>query len=274
MKAEGASRRCFTFNELLAVIAALLLMGSLAAPTLVEIRTMSRQSACKDSLVTMARLNILYAGDCGRYVPAASSERLRWHGELPAERSGRADFTKSPLAKYLSKHERLRACPLFEDVISLSPPAAEKGGFGYGYNENIGSQRAVSADLDMWTPECRGSGIAPSEIQSPQKTLMFAESASRADLLGDPDVNGTLVEMSFIRSFDTYNRGRPCWGSPDPTTHFRHGGQAASAWADGRLSMEPMGASKDGWPAGGIGYIGSRSKPCFVPKTPQRKEEP
>ncbi len=269
------SRRSFTFNELLAVIAALLLIGSLAAPSIAEIGEMSRQSSCKDNLVTLARLNILYAGDCGRYAPASPGERSRWHGELPKEREGTPDASKSPFAGYLSKHERLRACPLFENVCASSPPAIEKGGRGYGYNENIGSLRAVSADFDLWTPECRRTGIAPSELQSPQKTAMFAESASKADPLGDPDVEGEIVEMAFIRSFDSYNRGRPSWGSPDPTIHFRHLGQAACAWADGHLSMEPMGASKGSWVKSRIGYIGSRSKPEFVPKTPPpRKEEP
>lgn len=263
----------FTLNELLAVLFATLLLASLMAPTLIEIRALSKQAACVDNLMAIGKANLLYLSDNGRYVPASPGGPLRWHGALREEPEKPPEFSKSPLRPYLKGFGAIRSCPFFERIADESRPAPEKGGGGYGYNENIGSLRAVQREFDLWDPRCKALGVKSAELLKPRGAVMFAESASKANERGELDVSGRLVEAAFCKSYDFYNRGKPVWGTPEPSIHFRHGGMANVAWCDGHISAESPGGGKGGWSKDGIGFIGSRSNSGFVPRTPPAPEE-
>ena len=266
------NRRTFTLNELLFIVFVFLLLASLLAPSLIEINVLYKQTSCTDNLIVLAKENMLYAEDGGHYAPASLNAQIRWHGALREDINKRPDITKSPLRPYMKGLRALRPCPLFEDIADASAPAPEKGGGGYGYNENIGSLRAVQTDYDLWEEQCRQAGILPSELSLPRGTVMFAETATKANSLGALDFSGNFVENSFCKSYDTYNRGRPAWGTPVPTIHFRHSGRALVAWCDGHISSESPGGSKDDWIKVGIGFVGTRTSPGFVPRTPSREE--
>ncbi len=265
---KGAWLSPFTLNELLAVLFALLLLSSLLAPALIEIRVLYRQAECADNLMALGKANLLYLSDCGRFAPASSEGMLRWHGALREEPGKRPDFVRSPLRPYMKGFGAIRSCPLFSEAADASYPAPEKGGGGYGYNQNIGSLRATQSEFDLWDPRCRASGIKLSDLQTPRATVMFAETATKADEQGALDISGRFVEASMCKSYDTYNRGKPVWGTPTPTIHFRHSGTAYVAWCDGHISAESPGGSKAEWGKQGIGFIGTRANPGFVPKTP------
>ena len=273
-KASGKARLGhFTLNELLAVLFALLLLATLLAPTLVEIKVLYRQAECIDNLISLGRANNLYSADCGRFAPASPGTSRRWHGSLRDEQGKRPDVMTSPLRPYMKGlGSAMRPCPLFANTANASAPAPEKGGGGYGYNENVGSLRAVQAELDLWDPRCKASGILISDLPNPRGVVMFAETAAKANPQGMLDINGSFVEASMCKSYDTYNRGKPVWGTPEPTIHFRHSGKAYIVWCDGHISNGTPGGSKGDWSKEGLGFLGSRAFPNFVPRTPPQPE--
>ncbi len=267
--------KAFTLNELLFALLALILLLCVVVPYLADIRRSLMQSSCVDNLMTLYKLNSLYAEDFGRYAPSAADATRRWHGELNENPAKRPDETQSPFRHYLGKRNGyFKACPAFEKVVDASVKAKERGGNGYGYNENVGSLRVVRKDLDLWDPACKAAGLAPKELGRPKDVLMFSDTATRVDGNGDPDPYGTEAENAFCVSYDTYNRGRPAWGTPEPTMHFRHGGAAMTAWCDGRISAElPQGTKGEWFKNQATGFIGTRTYPLFVPELQLQDEE-
>lgn len=274
MAYRKGARAPFTLNELLATLFALLLLATLVAPSLIEIKVLYRQSACIDNLILLGKANALYAADCGRFAPAAADAMHRWHGVLREEPDKLPDAVGSPLRPYTKGLGAMRACPLFEDIADASAPAPEKGGKGYGYNENVGSLRAVQTEFNLWDPRCKAAGILPSDLPSPRGVAMFVETAAKANDEGRLDMNGRFVEAAMCKSYDTYNKGRPVWGTPVPTIHFRHSGRAYVAWCDGHIGSEAPGGTKGAWGAQGLGFLGTRIQPAFLPRLPEIAEAP
>jgi len=271
-KATAKEVKPFTLNELLAIAIALMLLASLAAPSLMEAKAVFKKSLCMDNLIVLSKASQLYVDAAGCYAPAASDSLLRWHGQLREDLTKRPDSTKSPLRPFMKGLKALKPCPSFESEASDSRPAPEKGGGGYGYNENIGSLRAVQTEFDLWDPRCKASGILPGDLVTPRETALFTDTATRTDGQGEVDASGSLAESAFCKSYDIYNKGRPMWGTPNPTIHFRHQGSALIAWCDGHISSESPSRSKGEWGKSSLGFVGSRTHSAFLPRRPVKED--
>lgn len=258
-------KKPFTLNEILAVLAVLAILAVLVIPLFKEIAASAREAACRDSLVEIVRANFLYEKTYDMFVPASASASERWYGARPLN-EGTFLREKGPLAEFFKKSGFPDSCPILADYISPKPPvySGDNGGFGYGYNENIGSLRCVS-DLDNWSRGCRASGIAKENIANPSQTVMFTDSVSRFSASAYPDSKGAYVEFAFARSFDVFNRGKIAWGTPEPTVHFRHRAKASVVWADGHASMMEGRFTKDSWGLSNCGFLGSLDKNFFNP---------
>ena len=255
--------RRFTLNELLIIGAILCLAAALAIPAFAKIYASTKSTICQDRLLLIAKANILYAADNRRYAPAAPSDSIRWHGV----RDGKGFAPeKGPLHKYISKGGKIEDCPLVKDLMgSPSPLSREPGGWGYGYNENIGSLRYTETNADYWSPAVKALGLEPKTIKKPSSTAMFTETATLVDEKGETYIHGKLAEYAFCHSFSLVNRGKDAWASQEPTIHFRHQNRANAVWIDGHLSKELMRFSKDGWSQERLGFFGPQDNSLFDP---------
>lgn len=256
---------CFTFNELLIVITVLSILSSLLLPLLLSTRSVYKTSFCHDSLQRLAKANVLYTEDNKRYVPASIGQDFRWHGiRIGKPPSFHFDSKKGPLAPYL-KGEEMQRCPELNSMLKDGVPfCLESGGWGYGYNKNIGSLR-YDFESDNWTNQCEELGIKKNQIKKPDKIVMFTDSATKVDFSGYTDIQGKMSEYAFCESYDIINRETPAWGTPDPTIHFRHSGLCNTAWSDGHVSKEKMKYSKGEWGKSKLGFIGNRNNENFAP---------
>ena len=259
-------KKPFTLNEILAVLAVLSIMAVLVIPLFKDISASARESACRDSLIELVRANFLYEKTYDAFVPASASVSERWYGARLLN-DGNFSRENGPLAEFFKRSGFPAPCPLLSDFTDDGGRiySGDNGGSGYGYNENIGSLRCVNAEFDNWEKACRASGISKSDIVKPSGTVMFTDTISRFNSSGLPDVDGFYVEFAFARSFDTFNKGKPSWGTPEPTVHFRHRLKTSVVWADGHTSMEDARYTKDSWGLSHCAFLGSPDKNFFTP---------
>jgi prepilin-type processing-associated H-X9-DG protein len=256
----------FTRIEFLVLVAIASIASTIVLPLFIHMSAKMRLLACSDSLLQLSRANILYASDYGCYSPAATSDGRRWHGKK-MENGNYAAINPSEgfLSPFLRGVQPPLECPEMRSRLEdPPPPSAEKGGFGYGYNLNIGSLRCEPGH-DYWDPACESSGIKRNTVRNPGRTVVFADTGCRVNGVGESFIGGTLAEHAFAVSFHTLNRGYPLGGVNDPTLHFRHSGNVNIVWADGHVTQEPMIYSKGDWKQYGFGFIGTPNETFFDP---------
>src|SRR5262245_24800444 len=228
-------RQAFTLIELLIVMALLGVLASMLAASLSAARSSSMSTACAANIRQVSMANQLYAGEQDdRYCPGAADflgNLKRWHGVRP---NPSAAFRPEggPLTPYLGNDGRVRACPAFQPAIA----GFEAGGGGYGYNNDYvgvllgpsaGGALAVVSDL---------AGAPTQAVIRPGETVMFADSA-----FATPD---GVIEYSFVHArFQPAAPGQRF----DPSTHFRHDGDASVAWCDGHVDRQALSFS---WSSG------------------------
>jgi len=256
----------FTLNEFLLIITILCVLSIILFPFLFRARSAMKTVQCAETLKRLTAANSAYNDEQKCFAPAAISENYRWFGQKE-NRGGEPDFdfSDSPLYKYLGEDKRIKTCPSLAKLLKKNMPVYEKGGFGYGYNENIGSQRYYS-QYDFWEKQCQSSGVSKKKIKEPEKTVMFTDTATKIDASGNVYINGTFAEAGFCKSYFIFNKGTPEWGTPEPTIHFRHGGHANVSWVDGHVSREKMTFSKDDWGKSYIGFFGPKDNTLFDPE--------
>jgi prepilin-type processing-associated H-X9-DG protein len=257
--------RYFSLTDLLVILAVLSIISAITIPAFRAVREKMKTSICRDSILKITRANILYSSDFKHYAPAAIGNIFRWHG-IRKDRtfSSNFDIEKGPLYPYFGADKHIRTCPVMAEMVDNSIPACEKGGWGYGYNKNIGSKRYFSKH-DFWEPECEDSGVAVNEVKTPSQTIMFTDTATRVDSSGEIYLEGKIAEYAFCNSPEIINKGKPQWATPEPSIHFRHGGHAVCAWVDGHISLEKMSFSKENWGEDNIGFFGSLDNLFFSP---------
>lgn len=221
----------------LAIAGILAALVSRVAATALERGRMSR---CSSQLRQLAIANQSYADENRTYVPAAADlngkNLQRWHG---ARKNKKAPFdgTLGPLVPYIgTSGEALRACP----SLKIQSGAAAAAGFeascgGYGYNAiGVGSQTYV---LGMKS-QASATGMRPSQIQDPFKTIMFADTAFPQPYGKSPRY---VIEYSFAEPYHwVFKPGAESTFRADPSIHFRHAGRANVAWCDGHVSSERL----------------------------------
>ena len=234
--------KAFTLIELLVVISVVALLMAVLMPALAAARSGGKALVCKSNLRQLLIASIGYATENdGSYVPAASdmwdnAGLHRWHGRRDALDEP-FDPLRGPLASYLADGQ-VKECPAKLDFTRGGDwnTNFEQGCGGYGYNMTyIGSR--------LWQSGVNAAGTSKNacaattrmtEIASPGRTLMFADTAMSND-------GKSLIEYSFAEPPFTVYNGRPLSSFyMSPSIHFRHKGRANIGWADGHIDPRKM----------------------------------
>jgi len=261
----------FTLIELLVVVAIIALLVSIMLPALNEAKEAANKALCAVNLHSLALANCLYASNYnGFFVPGASdmdwfsAGQYRWHGYRDTVNDP-FDPLKGPLSPYFQDGD-MKECPSYQDFIKTGgqADAFESGAGGYGYNRDyVGSRVRWTGDFNAIA-----SGARDTEIPTLINTVMFADAA-----MAKGDANGEyLIEYSFVQPPYYLNGDQlaPEWGTPFPSIHFRHRGQADVAWCDGHVDQREMdfsypgvtwyGAEPEKW---NIGWFGPKDNSLF-----------
>jgi prepilin-type processing-associated H-X9-DG protein len=196
-----------------------------------------------------------------RYPPGARDihQNLhRWHGTRAS--TGEAfDPSHGPLTSYLGSDAlsvAMRECPTFAPVareLRSRGDGFETGCGGYGYNNAfVGVVRERKPD-GTWTVASDATGSRSTRFAAPSRTIGFTDAA----LLTDAVIEYSFAEPRLWPDAPQY--------APDPSVHFRHGGEASVAWLDGHVSSERMSQTVDGWYSeghsgeAGLGWFGTET---------------
>jgi len=238
-------QKAFTLIELLVVISIITLLMAILVPALAAARIGTRALVCKSNLRQILIANIGYANESdGFYVPAASdmwdnAGLHRWHGVRDALDEP-FDPLRGPLIEYLAD-DRVKECPAKVDFVKGQDwdTNFEQGGGGYGYNMTyIGSrlwQNGINS-IQAWK-DAYATTTRMTEIASPGKTLMFADTAMA-------NAQRSLIEYSFAEPPFNVHNGRPVTSFyMSPSIHFRHRARANIGLADGHIESRQMAQS-------------------------------
>lgn len=220
----------FTLVELLAVVAVLAVLAALLLPAVTRATTFARTATCASNLRQMFVAYVGYAQDHdGEFFPWSERQAdgtLWYWGFEPTGagggEGGRAiDRSRARLAPYIGA-DTVETCPNFPYRSTKFKRKFQTSTYGYGLNVH----------LIRDTPEQRASGVSRwGGIARPADTLLWADAAqvNRFQPPATP-ANPLLEEWYYIAN-------RPGeW----PTTHFRHGGKANTAFCDGSIrALEP-----------------------------------
>ena len=256
----------FTLVELLVVIAVIATLVGLLLASLAGSREAARGVVCGSSTRQLAAAVMMHGGDNKSLAPAGApnflANRTRWFG---SRLGGFGVFGSQggTMSAYLEAAGSLRSCPSFakrlEDLASR--PAAgggfERGCGGYGYNNAyVGVRRG--GDGVVLTDR---TGERLERFARPTGTLLFSDTAFAAGTEGEASV----IEYSFAEPRwmpDAVGRG----GSglavvtgtrPDPSIHFRHGGNTRAARAASGGAGGLGGATNVAWLDG---HVSSHSR--------------
>jgi len=204
------TKRAFTLIELLVVIAVVAILASILFPVFASARNKANQAKCLSNLKQIAAAWMLYSEDYnGRACPS-----YYWHnGNLY---SWDVSFVKSVrkvglLGPY-TKTEALNGCPSFKGN------GWDRAYTGYAYNATyIGGDcvREGSSSTFIRQP------CLIAEISKPAHTVVFADAG-----FGNPVSACNYLRAPSDRTSGTFRNG---------TLHFRHGGFANVAYADGSV---------------------------------------
>lgn len=266
-KINSAKICFFGLTEALIVMASLALLSLLMISSMKYFRSTGGAIQCADTVRMLTKANIAYANDTQRFAPAAIGDSYRWYGEKE-QRGGEPhfEFYTSPLFKYLEGYKKVDFCPALAGMLSKDRPIYDdRGGFGYGYNENIGSLRYTTTMYNFWDAPCQKWGLAIKRIKEPDKTVMFTDTATKINKTGSVYIGGKISEFGFCKSYNLINMNEAVPGIPDPSIHFRHDGKANVSWVDGHVSLQEMSCTKDDWGKSMIGFFGPKDNSMFDP---------
>lgn len=232
----------FTLIEVLVVISVIALLMAILLPALAAARSRTQALVCKSNLRQLLIAGIGYATENdGFYVPAASdmwdnAGLHRWHG-VRDSLDEPFNPNRGPLVGYLADG-RVKECPAKVAFVKGQDwnTNFEQGCGGYGYNMTyIGSRtwqcgiNSVQAWKDTYARTTRMT-----EVASPSRTLMFADTAIANDGI-------SLIEYSFTEPPFAVSNGQAVTSFyMSPSIHFRHRGRANVAWADGHIDPRKM----------------------------------
>lgn len=213
----------YTVLELLVAVLIASVLATLAVGGLRWARTRGGIAASMGNLRMLVVANGAYAQDhSGYYCPAQEPGNLvRWHGGRDSI-DDEFEQGRGFLGPYLGDDGRIGFCPLLSREVD-SPDSWERGAGGYGYNAFYIGGRPGHPERTAHVTETAVGG----------RTLMFATTAIAKDT--------GLQEYPFAEPFfwPRSEQDREGGGRMQPSVHFRAGGKAIVAWANGRVTLEP-----------------------------------
>ena len=230
--------KAFTLVELLVTIAVLVVLSAMAAPAIKGAFKTSSLAVSASNIRQLAAGGAAYLGDNNyRFWPfrengAVGSSRgaIWWFGFETSkslskpEGEREIDMTKGPLANYLPR--RIMPDPSLRFSGKPFKPKYKFGYIGCGYNVLLangwvtGTSPKAKKPLRYW------------DLKNPGQIVVFATSAQINTFQSPASPDNPMIEEFYGIN------------EKEKTVHFRHGGQAMVAYADGSAGFIPISEGK------------------------------
>jgi len=231
-----ATKAAFSMVELLVAIAVIVVLAAVAVPAGVSVFKTSSLAVSAGNIRQLAAGGAAYLGENNyRFWPFLQKGKdgdVWWFGLEPSSSKGKPegereiDMSQGPLANYLPR--RMVPDPSMRFSGKPFKPKFKFGYIGSGYNVLLangwvtGTSAKAKKPLRYW------------DLKNPGRIVVFATSAQINTFQAPASADNPMIEEFY--GID----------DKEKTVHFRHGGQAMVAYADGSVGFLPIkGARQD-----------------------------